>query len=58
MTRAELFGGNWRIVKRDFNTKQVVGVSNKCYTSRRMAEAAYKRSRYTMKFNLVANSLV
>lgn len=58
MTRAEVFDGGWRIVKRHHEHKQVVAVSDKVYVSRRMAESAYKRSRNTMVFNRVINSIL
>jgi hypothetical protein len=58
MTRAEIFNGSWRIVKRHHEHKQIVAVSDKCYTSRRMAEYAYMRTRYTMKFNRVINNII
>ena len=58
MTRAEIYNGSWRIVKRDYEHKQIVAVSDKSYTTRRRAEQAYMRTRYTMVFNRVINSIV
>lgn len=58
MTRAEVFNGSWRIVKRHYEHKQIVAVSDKTYTTRRRAQQAYMKTRYTMKFNRVINSII
>ena len=45
MTRAELVSGEWRIVKRHADTKQIVAISEKTFKTRRLANYAYSRGR-------------
>ena len=54
MTRAELYKGNWHIVKRDSNSKQIVAVSVRTFKTRPVANAYYMKMRYAIAYNPIA----
>lgn len=53
MTRAEVRNGKWHIIKRHYETKNVVAVSELSFKTRPLASAYYMRMRNRTKFNLV-----
>lgn len=43
MTRAELYNNKWRIVKRHFDTHEIVAISEGDFKSRALATNAYRQ---------------